>query len=379
MSLPLRAGASVKCEGVVKRFGAVTVLDRLDLEVREGEFLVVVGPSGCGKSTLLRLLAGLEAPDEGRISIGGREVNGVAPRDRDIAMVFQSYALYPHLTVQKNLAFGLEMRRVPRPEIDSRVARAAQLLSLEELLERRPAQLSGGQRQRVAVGRAIVREPSVFLFDEPLSNLDASLRVQMRTDLAALQHRLATTAVYVTHDQVEAMTMGDRVAVLHEGRLQQLAPPQEIYDRPANLFVARFIGTPMMNLLPATLSADGASVVVGDREIALPAGLGRAAVSGVAGRGRALVLGFRPEAATVAPAAAVAAGPGAPLATLRAEVEFLEHLGHETLVHARSGDERVAVKVPPGQAPAAGDAIDLVLDLDRLHLFDPQTTLRIAE
>ncbi len=372
--------ASVQFEGVVKRFGAVTVVDRLDLEVHDGEFLVVVGPSGCGKSTLLRLLAGLESPDEGRISIGGRIVNDLAPRDRDIAMVFQSYALYPHLTVRRNLAFGLEMRRVPRAEIAARVGRAALLLGLEELLERRPAQLSGGQRQRVAVGRAIVREPSVFLFDEPLSNLDASLRVQMRSDLSALQRRLATTAVYVTHDQVEAMTMGDRVAVLDGGRLQQVAPPQEIYDRPANLFVARFIGTPKMNLLPVTLAEDGACLRAEDRLLSLPARFTGHSLPALGPPGRALVLGFRPEAATVVSAvSAVSAAPGERSATLRVEVDFLEHLGHETLVHASYGGERVIAKVAPRQAPAAGEKVDLALDMEAIHLFDPQTALRIAE
>ncbi len=373
----MEAMASVQFEGVVKRFGAVTVVDRLDLSVHDGEFLVVVGPSGCGKSTLLRLLAGLESPDEGRISIGGRVVNGIAPRDRDIAMVFQSYALYPHLTVRRNLAFGLEMRRVPRAEIAVRVGRAASLLGLEELLERRPAQLSGGQRQRVAVGRAIVREPSVFLFDEPLSNLDASLRVQMRSDLSALQRRLATTAVYVTHDQVEAMTMGDRVAVLDGGRLQQVAAPQEIYDRPANLFVARFIGTPRMNLLPVTLAEDGAGIRAEGRVLALPARCTGYSLPALGSPGRALVLGFRPEATTLL--AASPAEPGEHSATLRVEVDFLEHLGHETLVHARYGGERVIAKVAPRQAPAAGEKVDLVLDMEAIHIFDPQTALRIAE
>ncbi len=369
--------ANVHFEGVVKRFGAVTVIDRLDLEVGDGEFLVVVGPSGCGKSTLLRLLAGLESPDEGRISIAGRVVNGVAPRDRDIAMVFQSYALYPHLTVRRNLAFGLEMRRVPRAEIAARVGRAARLLGLEELLARRPAQLSGGQRQRVALGRAIVREPSVFLFDEPLSNLDASLRVQMRSDLSALQRRLATTAVYVTHDQVEAMTMGDRVAVLDGGRLQQVAPPQEIYDRPANLFVARFIGTPTMNLLPVTLAEDGRSLRAGDCLLALPTRFLGHPFPPLGAPGRALVLGFRPEAVAVPPGAPAA--PSERPAMLRVEVDFLEHLGHETLVHARCDGERVTAKVAPRQAPAAGETVDLALDMGAIHLFDPATALRIGE
>jgi multiple sugar transport system ATP-binding protein len=367
--------ASVRFEGVVKRFGAITVVDRLDLEVEDGEFLVVVGPSGCGKSTLLRLLAGLETPDEGRISIGGRVVNGVAPRDRDIAMVFQSYALYPHLTVRRNLAFGLEMRRVPGPEIAARVDRAARLLGLGELLDRRPGQLSGGQRQRVAVGRAIVREPSVFLFDEPLSNLDASLRVQMRSDLSALQRRLATTAVYVTHDQVEAMTMGDRVAVLDGGRLQQVAPPQEIYDRPANLFVARFIGTPTMNLLSGRLTADGGGLEIGATRLELPARIAASSRAQLGPPGRAFVLGFRPEAAALAPAAPAASGGG--LAALPVEVEFLEHLGHETLVHARCGAERVTVKAVPRLAPAAGETVGVVVDPGAIHVFDPETSRRI--
>lgn len=361
--------SSVRFDRVSKGFGATPVLDALDLEIPDGEFLVVVGPSGCGKSTLLRLLAGLETPDAGEIRIGDRVVNAVEPRDRDVAMVFQSYALYPHLTVRRNLAFGLEMRREKPAEIELRVGEAARLLGLEGLLDRKPAQLSGGQRQRVAVGRAIVRHPRVFLFDEPLSNLDANLRVQMRAELGALQRRLATTTIYVTHDQVEAMTMGDRVAVLDRGRLQQCAPPQEIYDRPSTLFVARFMGSPPINLLPARVGADGRSLLVGSRRLPLPASLAGAALGEP---GRTLVLGFRPEATAPAEGA-----PGPAAARLAVEVEFLERLGHETLVHAQLDGERVIAKAHPRSAPRPGAAIEVEIDLRAAHLFDPATSLRL--
>src|SRR5215470_2024697 len=252
--------ADVVFQEVRKSYGAITVIEDLDLAIQDHEFMVLVGPSGCGKSTALRMIAGLEEITGGTVSIGGRVVNEVPPKDRDIAMVFQSYALYPHMTVRENLEFGLKIRKTPKDEMARLVNEAAQILGITEFLDRKPKQLSGGQRQRVALGRAIVRKPAVFLFDEPLSNLDAKLRVQMRAEISTLQRRLQTTTVYVTHDQVEAMTMGDRMAVMSKGELQQVGTPLEVYDRPANLFVASFIGTPPMNFIPAALADGGASV-----------------------------------------------------------------------------------------------------------------------
>src|SRR5512136_1150347 len=256
--------ASVTFDHVYKRFGDVVAVNDLNIEVADKEFVVFVGPSGCGKTTSLRLLAGLEEISEGTISIGDRLVNDVPPKDRDIAMVFQSYALYPHMSVYDNMAFGLKLRKTPKAEIDKKVKQAAEILGISQFLDRKPRELSGGQRQRVAVGRAIVRNPKVFLFDEPLSNLDAKLRVQMRTELEQLHHKLKTTTIYVTHDQVEAMTLGDRIAVMKDGVIHQYAPPQETYDHPANQFVAGFIGSPAMNFLPATVSRrDGIATLAG--------------------------------------------------------------------------------------------------------------------
>jgi multiple sugar transport system ATP-binding protein len=359
--------AGVRFERVRKLFDGVGVFDGFDLEVRDGEFLVVVGPSGCGKSTLLRLLAGLEELDSGTISIGGRSVERVAPRDRDIAMVFQSYALYPHMSVRRNLGFGLEMRGTAKEEIARRVGEAARQLELEPLLERRPAQLSGGQRQRVALGRAIVRQPAVFLFDEPLSNLDAALRVQMRAEIAALHRRLGTTTLYVTHDQVEAMTMGERVAILDRGRLQQLATPREIYESPANLFVARFIGSPPMNLFAAKVAAGGALEVAG---VALALGGSVAGALAALAPGRPLLAGFRPEAGRL----------GAAASALSIGVDFVEQLGHETLAHGKlaSTGEPVALRFPARQAPAPGDRVTIEVEPDRWHLFEPASGVRIA-
>ena len=355
--------AGVRFSNLRKLYGDVPVFDGLDLEVVDGEFLVVVGPSGCGKSTLLRLLAGLETLDGGTISIGGRDVSGVPPRDRDIAMVFQSYALYPHLPVRRNLGFGLEMRKVERAEIDRRVADAARLLELEALLDRKPAQLSGGQRQRVALGRAIVRQPAVFLFDEPLSNLDAALRVQMRAEISALHRRLRTTTLYVTHDQVEAMTMGERVAILDRGVLMQLATPREVYERPANLFVARFIGQPKMNLLPATL--DGGALTVAGRRLAF---------DGPRALGRPLLAGFRAERASAVSKESATDG------TLPFTVDFVEQLGHETLAHGRVEGfaEPVVVRFAPRAAPQAGATLELTVDPGGWHLFDAGSGARMA-
>jgi multiple sugar transport system ATP-binding protein len=361
--------AGVVFDRVSKRFGETLVLDQLDLEVRDRELMVLVGPSGCGKSTALRLIAGLEEATAGSIRIGERAVDDLPPKDRDIAMVFQSYALYPHMTVRENLEFGLRMRNVPRAEIDRLVAEAAEVLGLAALLARRPKELSGGQRQRVAVGRAIVRQPAVFLFDEPLSNLDAKLRVQTRAEIAQLQARLRTTTVYVTHDQVEAMTMGHRIAILHGGRLQQVGPPLEVYERPSNLFVAQFIGALPMNLLPGVVGEDG-EFVAGDLRLPLPPPL-RAAAGGT---GRRVTVGIRPEAIQQA---SLAAGGGA-TARIAVRVELAEPLGHEVVVHGRHGEHTLVATLGPHQRPALGERLELALALDRLHLFDSTTEQRLA-
>jgi multiple sugar transport system ATP-binding protein len=358
--------AGLVLDGVSKRFDGVVAVDRVSLEVADGEFMVLVGPSGCGKSTLLRMIAGLEEVEEGTLSIGGRVVNDVAPKDRDIAMVFQSYALYPHMTVRKNLEFALELRHMPRPEIDRRVEEVAATLAITELLERRPREMSGGQRQRVALGRAIVRQPSIFLFDEPLSNLDAKLRVQMRAELSKLHRRLGTTIVYVTHDQVEAMTMGDRIAVLEAGRLQQVGPPLEVYERPDNLFVGGFIGTPPMNLLAATLE-DGALVGDGFR-LPVPAAHAAAAASQA---GRPVVVGVRPEH--------FSRDVGAPppgTAPLALTVEIVETLGHQAIAYGRVGGELVAAALDPHFTAEAGERVELAVDLASVHLFDPASRQR---
>ena len=332
------------------------------LRVEDGELMVFVGPSGCGKSTLLRLLAGLEALTSGIVRIGDRAVNDLPPQERNVAMVFQDYALYPFLSVRRNLEFPLRMRKLPPGEMRRRVRWAADLLDIGPLLDRLPKQLSGGQRQRVAMGRALVREPSVFLLDEPLSNLDAKLRVQVRAEIGELQRRTGTTMIYVTHDQVEAMTLGDRVAVLHQGRLQQVAPPRALYDRPANVFVAGFIGNPPMNLFPARVSDDGASVVVAGQVLAISPGLAGAK------RGETITAGARPEAFQLATKETTGS-------CLPAVVEHVEYLGHETLVHVRVGQERtegethLVVRLPGMHPLAIGEAIRLHVTAPSVHLF----------
>ncbi len=344
-------------------------------EVRDGELMVLVGPSGCGKSTLLRMIAGLERITAGTLMIGERVVNELPARDRDIAMVFQNYALYPHMSVRENLAFGLKLRKFARAEIEARVARAAQILGLEPVLDRRPAQLSGGQRQRVAVGRAMVREPRVFLFDEPLSNLDAKLRVQMRREIAALHHRLAATMVYVTHDQTEAMTLGDRVVVLNAGRVQQIGTPLELYDRPANLFVAGFIGSPAMNLIPGRIERDGAprfTAAEGGLEVPLPAPLAQAARAAGADE---VVLGIRPEAIALA-APGTPPRPGA--ARVKARLELVEPLGNETMIEATTPAASLVARLEPAPLPPPGSEIELELDGERAHLFDGESERRIG-
>jgi sn-glycerol 3-phosphate transport system ATP-binding protein len=366
--------AQVRLEGVTKEFaGGVCALSEVSLEVPDGEFLVLVGPSGCGKTTALRLIAGLEKATSGTITIGGQVVNGISPRDRDIAMVFQNYALYPHMTVRRNLAFPLRERRTPRPEIERRVAEISAILGLDELLKRRPAQLSGGQRQRVAMGRALVREPAVFLLDEPLSNLDAKLRVQMRAELKRLHQRLGITTVYVTHDQVEAMTLADRIVVMSAGKTLQIGAPQEIYARPVNLFVAGFIGSPAMNLLRG--KAAGSRVMAGELVFERP-GVPDGEV----------VVGIRPE--SLEPVA-TSAEPAVP-PCLDLLVDLVEPLGETTLVHgtvsgsaAESGaeEEQAILADTTSRAPLTavlasshgarpGDRMRLTVPMDRIYLFD---------
>ncbi len=356
--------ANVKLESVRKSFlaGGTTrvAVDDVSLEVADGEFCVLVGPSGCGKSTTLRIIAGLESATSGRVLIGSQEVTTLAAKDRDIAMVFQSYALYPHMTAYENMAFALKLRKMPGSDIDRRVREAADMLGIGELLERRPRQLSGGERQRIALGRAIVRQPRVFLFDEPLSNLDAKLRLAMRREIAALHQRLAATMIYVTHDQVEAMTLGDRIVVLDKGRVQQVASPMELYDRPRNVFVASFIGSPAMNLVPGELVGE-ANVTFHSRGNAFSLPLGGRGVGSWAGR--EVVLGVRPEHVHLAPA-----GEG-----IAAVVELAEPLGNETLLHARAGEHALTARLPSGPVPAAGAALRLAIDGDKVHLFDGKT------
>jgi multiple sugar transport system ATP-binding protein len=334
--------ATITYEHVTKRFDDTVAVDDLMLDVADGEFLVLVGPSGCGKTTGLRMLAGLEDVSDGRILIGDRVVNNVAPGKRNLAMVFQSYALYPHMTVYGNLAFSLKNFKVPKSEIDRRVREAAEVLELGNLLKRKPKQLSGGQRQRVALGRAIVREPAAFLMDEPLSNLDAALRVQTRAEILKLQTRLETTTIYVTHDQVEAMTMGDRIAVMNEGVLQQIGTPVDVYTRPANTFVATFIGSPSMNVLPAGV------------------------LEGIGGSGR--LVGFRPEDIQLANGR-----PGAGSAAFDATVEVIQYLGDEQLVYLELRDAEIVAKLPVEQLLEPGSARSFAVPLSKLHLFDAES------
>ena len=362
--------AEVTFNHVQKAYGPVTVIPDLNLDIQDHEFMVLVGPSGCGKSTALRMIAGPEEITGGRIEIGHRVVNDVPPKDRDIAMVFQSYALYPHMTVRENLEFGLKIRKTPKPEMSRLVDEAAQILGITEFLDRKPKQLSGGQRQRVALGRAIVRKPAVFLFDEPLSNLDAKLRVQMRAEISTLQRRLQTTTVYVTHDQVEAMTMGDRMAVMSKGELQQVGTPLEVYERPANLFVASFIGTPPMNLIPAALADGGTNVATSGFKMPVPQEFRAAA----AGRDRPQgVLGIRPE--NVREASREGSGATVPVT---AKVELVELLGHEVIVQGRVGDELLVAKIDPHRSPQLGDTVPLVIEADAAHLFDAATEKRLG-
>ncbi|MDX6523660.1 MAG: multiple sugar transport system ATP-binding protein [Gaiellales bacterium] len=336
--------ASVTFSKVTKRFpGGTVAVDALDLEIPDGELVVLVGPSGCGKSTALRMVAGLDEPSEGRIAIGDRDVDGVSPAARDVAMVFQSYALYPHMTVAKNLAFPLERRHMPRADIKRRVAEVSEMLGLQELLRRKPSQLSGGQRQRVAMGRALAREPAVFLLDEPLSNLDAKLRSELRAELKRLHAQVGTTMVYVTHDQVEAMTLGSRIAVLDKGRLQQFSTPDEVYRHPRNLFVARFVGSPAMNIVPGETVGLAADVVAG----------------------------VRPEA--LRPAGEVDGG--IPIALV---AEVVEPLGSDVYVHGHHAGQAMVARLPGSAKVTPGERLDLAIDRGDLHLFDAESGERKA-
>jgi multiple sugar transport system ATP-binding protein len=361
--------ASVKLEGVRKVYGdsgAQVAVHGVDLEVRNGEFVVLVGPSGCGKSTTLRMIAGLESISSGKLWIGDRLVNDVSPKDRDIAMVFQSYALYPHMSVFENMAFALKLRKLPSAEIDSRVRQAAEILDIGAVLDRTPKQLSGGQRQRVAVGRAIVRQPQVFLFDEPLSNLDAKLRVQTRREISKLHRQLGATMIYVTHDQVEAMTMGDRIVVLDKGRVQQIDTPLELYDHPANRFVAGFIGSPSMNFIEGRITSDGSprfQARDGAVTVALDPAQARRLQSQI---GKDVTLGVRPEDIYVA------SGPKPPTATIETSLrlEVVEPMGNEIFLHAKGADQELTARVAPQAIPEAGQSVQLALDLAKLHFFD---------
>ncbi len=352
--------ATVTFDHVYKRYGDVTAVSDLNLEIKDGEFMVLVGPSGCGKTTSLRMIAGLEEISEGNLKIGEKIVNDVAPKDRDIAMVFQSYALYPHMTVRDNLAFGLKLRKVAKADIEKRINEAAGILQLEKLLDRKPKELSGGQRQRVALGRAIVREPAVFLMDEPLSNLDAKLRVQTRAEIARLHQRLGTTMVYVTHDQVEAMTMGERISVMSMGLLQQVGTPQDLYDHPKNKFVAGFIGSPAMNFIDIPVGSG--DLAVGGFNFPVPARY----VDSIKAAGRTVTVGFRPEHLELDQVTG-------PAGTVQGKADVVEYLGNEELLHVSVGDQEIVAIVDSSHRVRPGDTLSLRVPLEKLHLFNVET------
>lgn len=360
--------ASVTYDHVTKRFGDVTAVNDLSIQIPDKEFLVLVGPSGCGKTTALRCLAGLEEVTDGRIMIDDKVVNDIPPKDRDIAMVFQSYALYPHMTVYDNMAFGLKLRKTRKDIIKKRVTEAAAMLGIEDLLNRKPRQLSGGQRQRVAVGRAIVREPKVFLFDEPLSNLDAKLRVETRTNISKLHIQLQTTFIYVTHDQVEAMTMASRIAVLNDGILQQIDTPQNLYDKPDNLFVAGFIGSPAMNFFPATLRRVDRDVIIDGGSFAVKIPEDRVAIYRPHD-GKAVIFGIRPEDVhnpQFAP-------PGIVTQKIEAQVDVTELMGNEILCYLKTGDTNFIARVDPRSSYHIGEKTAVVLNMGNIHIFDRGT------
>ncbi|HEX4883838.1 MAG TPA: sn-glycerol-3-phosphate import ATP-binding protein UgpC [Casimicrobiaceae bacterium] len=353
--------ADLSFRNVRKSYGTLAVIHGVSVDVSDGEFVVIVGPSGCGKSTLLRMVAGLEVITDGEIAIGGRIVNGLEPKDRDIAMVFQNYALYPHMSVFENMAYGLKIRKLGRDDIAERVKRAAEILELQPLLDRRPRQLSGGQRQRVAMGRAIVREPAVFLFDEPLSNLDAKLRVQMRFEIQKLHRRLGTTSLYVTHDQVEAMTLAHRMIVMNAGRAEQVGTPMEVYENPQTQFVAGFIGSPSMNFVPGRTEGQG--------RVALEhGGVVDTTARGAADAGRGVTVGVRPEhLQPCGPEQAMLSGP----------VEMVEMLGADMLLHVAHGAHTVLARLPHGAQPPIGSIVHFRVDAPAVFLFDAQSGARV--
>ncbi|PWK75443.1 sn-glycerol-3-phosphate ABC transporter ATP-binding protein UgpC [Aminobacter sp. AP02] len=355
--------SALEIQNIRKSYGAVDTLKGIDIALQSGEFLVLLGSSGCGKSTLLNIIAGLAEATSGDIKIGDRSIIGVHPKDRDIAMVFQSYALYPNLSVRRNIGFGLEMRKVPLAVREKAVLDAAKLLQIEPLLDRKPSQLSGGQRQRVAIGRALVRKPQVFLFDEPLSNLDAKLRLEMRTELKRLHQMLKTTVVYVTHDQIEAMTLATRIAVMKDGRIEQLGTPEEIYNQPATLYVAGFVGAPPMNILDVEVDNGALAIVGSDIRLPLPDRF-----KPIARDGARLALGIRPEALRLAPSASQAAG-----ITLPVRIEVVELTGPELVATARAGQQRLTACLAPRTKVGQGDVTAFSADDDALHLFDPAT------
>jgi multiple sugar transport system ATP-binding protein len=352
--------ATVEIRGVYKKFGAVEVIHGVDIPIADGEFVILVGPSGCGKSTLLRMIAGLEDVTGGEIRIADRVVNEVPAKDRNIAMVFQNYALYPHMTVAQNMGFSLRLRRAPKSETDSRVKRAAEILGLIDLMDRYPKQLSGGQRQRVAMGRAIVRDPEVFLFDEPLSNLDAKLRVAMRTEIKELHQRLQTTTVYVTHDQIEAMTMADKIVVMRDGIVEQVGTPLDLYDKPQNIFVAGFIGSPSMNFVKGKLKVNGTTSFESDGGFVLPV-----ANAPANAEGRPLVCGVRPEHLIIDPSG------------IAAEIIVIEPTGSETQVVARHGDQEITCLFRERISARPGEMIPIIANPKLVHLFDAETGARV--
>jgi multiple sugar transport system ATP-binding protein len=364
--------ASITYDHVWKRFGDVVAVQDLDIQVADKEFLIFVGPSGCGKTTSLRLLAGLEEVNEGNIYIGDRLVNDVPPKDRDIAMVFQSYALYPHMTVYDNMAFGLKLRKTPKAEIERRVKESADILGIGSLLDRKPKQLSGGQRQRVAVGRAIVRDPAVFCMDEPLSNLDAKLRVQARAEISKLHQRLETTFIYVTHDQVEAMTMGTRIAVMRDGVLQQVDSPQNLYDNPHNVFVAGFMGTPAMNFFEATLTSSDGKIFMDTGHFHLEMPGDQASFYGQHA-GKQIIFGVRPEDIhdpQYCP-------PGISRATIEGQVDVTELMGNEVIVHIQTGEAVFLARVDPRTDFRVGNTVPVAMDMSKIHIFDRETEVAI--
>ena len=363
--------ASLSLRGIYKRYpGGVVAVSDFTMNIKDKEFIILVGPSGCGKSTTLRMIAGLEEISEGELFIGDRLVNDVAPKDRDIAMVFQNYALYPHMSVYDNMAFGLKLRKVPKDQIDKMVKEAAKILDLTPLLDRKPKALSGGQRQRVAMGRAIVRNPKVFLMDEPLSNLDAKLRVQMRSEISSLHNRLGATIIYVTHDQTEAMTLGTRIVVLKDGVIMQVDSPQKLYNQPNNLFVAGFIGAPQMNMIDAQVAKNGSDVTLafGGHTLTLPEAKGKA-LEAAGYVGKVVTLGIRPEDLHDEEAFLAAN----PKSTFQVEIRVYEMLGSEVLLYFDIDEANFTAKVNPRTTARPGDTVKLAMDLDKVHIFDKET------